>query len=478
MVNAGYCTALRYQVQRVILHLTNISSLMISCRRNVVPVLWTLLTVYVIWMFPGLYIMVHKGHHPYQHWCEYDHSPSKHRPCGPVYGHSMSFAYSSQWVGFPDLSHVDCSLVLHGSVKNQELPLTVSRVFPHQLTSLTSDCWSFIARSGFLRYPTVSEEEKDFPLAFTILFYKDIDQIVFLLRAIYRPHNVYCLNVDTKSSVEFLEAVHSVARCFPNVFVASKLESIVYAGFSRLMADINCIKDLLTHPVKWKYVINLPGQQFPLKSNLELVKILKLFNGTNDVEGMTGVRVIPRRHKWRHDYVTNQTSGVIQLVRSKSLNMPPPHGLHIVKGSAYGTFSRGFVNFTIHDPIAKDFLKWCKTVSSPDEYYWATLHHSNVTTVPGGYTGNPDNKTWLSAYASWGGRDPCATTRTRSVCIFSPEDLPHLLQGRKELFANKFYITHHPAGLHCLDQFIFNLTFTGATRDLEYYRSLPFVKDI
>ena len=86
-----------------------------------------------------------------------------------------------------------------------------------------------------------------------------------LLRAIYRPHNVHCLTMDTTSEPEILSAAMSLARCLPNVFVASKLNDIVYAGFSRLMADVDCMADLVRHPVQWKYVINMPGEQFPLR---------------------------------------------------------------------------------------------------------------------------------------------------------------------------------------------------------------------
>ena len=34
----------------------------------------------------------------------------------------------------------------------------------------------------------------------------------------------------------------------------------------------------------WRYYINLAGSAFPLKTNAELVQILKLYNGTNDIE--------------------------------------------------------------------------------------------------------------------------------------------------------------------------------------------------
>lgn len=68
-------------------------------------------------------------------------------------------------------------------------------------------------------------------------------------------------------------------------------------------------------------------------------------------------------------------------------NDPPPHGLEMIKGSTYGTFSRGFVEFALRNQIAKDFLEWCKSIKSPDEYFWGTLHHSKKLNVPGGFKG-------------------------------------------------------------------------------------------
>jgi len=36
---------------------------------------------------------------------------------------------------------------------------------------------------------------------------------------------------------------------------------------------------------RWRYLINTAGQAFPLRTNEEIVSILRLYNGTNDVEG-------------------------------------------------------------------------------------------------------------------------------------------------------------------------------------------------
>ncbi|CAL1530707.1 unnamed protein product, partial [Lymnaea stagnalis] len=229
-------------------------------------------------------------------------------------------------------------------------------------------------------------------------FLSSAPKVLFLLRAIYRPHNVYCLSVDTKSSIEFLEAVRAVVRCLPNVFVASKLENIVYAGFSRLMADIDCMEDLLQHPVKWKYVINMPGQQFPLRTNLELVKVLKIFKGTNNIEGNTR-EVMPTRYQWRYEPKKDDQSGTVTMVKTDVEHRPIPHNLRPVKSSAYGSFSREFVTFVLHSPVARDVLEWSRWLYSPDEYFWAILNFATNVAVPGGYKGQ-FRSTYLASFHS------------------------------------------------------------------------------
>ena len=128
-----------------------------------------------------------------------------------------------------------------------------------------------------------SEEEAAFPIAFSILLYKDVDRVERLLRAIYRPHNVYCLHVDGKAPSGVHRATAGLANCFNNVFVASRLVDVVWGHFSVLEADLICMQDLLTKHATWKYFINLTGQEFPLKTNVELVRILSVYNGANDI---------------------------------------------------------------------------------------------------------------------------------------------------------------------------------------------------
>ena len=53
----------------------------------------------------------------------------------------------------------------------------------------------------------------------------------------------------------------------------------------------------LAGSVQWKYLMNVAGEAFPLKTNAELVGILRLYNGASDVEGIYWARVHKSRFK-------------------------------------------------------------------------------------------------------------------------------------------------------------------------------------
>ena len=115
--------------------------------------------------------------------------------------------------------------------------------------------------------------------------YKDAEQAERLLRAIYRPQNVYCIHVDNKTDNDTFRAMEGIANCFDNVFMARTRIDVQWGKFSVLKPDLICMEDMLQRNKKWKYFINLTCQEFPLRTNYEIVRILMAYNGANDIEG-------------------------------------------------------------------------------------------------------------------------------------------------------------------------------------------------
>ena len=157
-------------------------------------------------------------------------------------------------------------------------------ISPKEYKEFTNNCQEFKINRGYIT-KALSKNEEEFPLAFSINIYKDIEQFERLLRAIYRPQNYYCIHIDKKSPNIFHRAVKKISNCFSNVFVASKIIEVTWGEFSVLETAIICMKDLLLRSKKWKYFINLTGQEFPLKTNNELVDNLQKLKGRSIVNG-------------------------------------------------------------------------------------------------------------------------------------------------------------------------------------------------
>ncbi|XP_041626337.1 N-acetyllactosaminide beta-1,6-N-acetylglucosaminyl-transferase isoform X4 [Vulpes lagopus] len=234
-----------------------------------------------------------------------------------------------------------------------------------------STCYEYMAQSHYIT-ETLSEEEAGFPLAYTVTIHKDFDTFERLFRAIYMPQNVYCVHVDEKATDTFKNAVKQLLSCFPNAFLASKMEPVVYGGISRLQADLNCLKDLGASEVPWKYAINTCGQDFPLKTNKEIVRYLKGFKGKNITPGVLPPAHAIGRTKYVHRELLSKKNSY--MLKTTQLKTPPPHNMTIYFGTAYVALTREFANFVLQDQHALDLLSWSKDTYSPDEHFWVTLN--------------------------------------------------------------------------------------------------------
>lgn len=191
-------------------------------------------------------------------------------------------------------TRLDCVAMLYGDENEVERAKDFMRasgsggagadrtISPAEMINRTQNCAEFRRTRAYFSRP-LSREEAEFPIAFSILAYKDPQQVERLLRAIYAPQNFYCIHVDAKASAETIGAVRALVGCFENVFMASRLENVRWGHISIVLAEMHCIEDLMKY--RWKYFINLSGQMFPTHSNRELVKILQLYDGANDIEG-------------------------------------------------------------------------------------------------------------------------------------------------------------------------------------------------
>ncbi|XP_065807539.1 beta-1,3-galactosyl-O-glycosyl-glycoprotein beta-1,6-N-acetylglucosaminyltransferase-like [Labrus bergylta] len=362
----------------------------------------------------------------------------------------------------------NCSAILDGEreAREQAKLLTITKDFHKSVQipdeyyiNATQDCRNFKRSRKYLTFP-LSQEEEDFPLAYSIVVHHKVQNFERLLRAIYAPQHFYCIHVDKKSDASVLSAITGIVSCFRNVFLVNRTESVVYSAWPRVQADLNCIGDLYKISTKWKYFINLCGQDFPLKTNLEIVRMLRSLNGGNSLESE---RMADAKRS-RFSYVHNITNGDIQF--TGVLKEPPPFNIQILSGNAYIVVNRGFIRSVLEDKRVLALIEWSKDTYSPDEFLWATIQR--LPGVPGSTWPNPKyDMTDMSAIArmvKWVWHEgeegseqavypECQGDHVRAICVYGAGDLQWLIEQR-HLFGNKFDAERDPIAVFCLEKYL------------------------
>ncbi|CAF1303677.1 unnamed protein product, partial [Didymodactylos carnosus] len=144
------------------------------------------------------------------------------------------------------------------------------------------DCSIFV-RSFYTK--RVTQVELDFPLAFTILVFKNLYQFQVLLRMIYRQHNFYCIHTDLHAPQHLVDYSEKASKCLKNVYLSPRRISVKWSAYSTLEAERLCQVFLLQ---------STAGTELPIHTNYELVLVLKLLNGSNDVSSRLNLN--PERH--------------------------------------------------------------------------------------------------------------------------------------------------------------------------------------
>ncbi|XP_039887515.1 beta-1,3-galactosyl-O-glycosyl-glycoprotein beta-1,6-N-acetylglucosaminyltransferase-like [Simochromis diagramma] len=388
-------------------------------------------------------------------------------------GRSAAYILRYQWLEYTNDDEspekvCNCSAILQGEKEalQQAKLLTISKDFQKSIQipdeyyiNATQDCRKFKITRKYITFP-LSKEEEDFPLAYSIVVHHKLQNFERLLRAIYAPQNIYCVHVDKKAPASVFIAINAITSCFPNVFMVSKTVDVVYAGWTRVQVDLNCMADLYNTSTTWKYFINLCGQDFPLKTNLEIVQALRSLKGGNSLESEEMSQGKKKRVMNAYQVVNGQ------IQRTGKTKDPAPFNLPILSGNAYIVVNRGYIRSVLEDERIQALIEWAKDTYSPDEFLWATIQR--MPGVPG--SSWPNSKfditdmnaivrlvKWQWHEGSEGSLQAvypeCKGHHVRSICVYGAGDLQWLIE-QHHLFANKFDADRDPIAVYCLEKYL------------------------
>uniref|UniRef100_A0A914NGC1 Uncharacterized protein n=1 Tax=Meloidogyne incognita TaxID=6306 RepID=A0A914NGC1_MELIC len=307
------------------------------------------------------------------------------------------------------------------------------------------DCEDIYSRNYFLKFP-LSEAERQFPIAYAKIVYKDYRFLEAELATNYHPQNWYCFAVDSKADDTFYENIMSLSSCFSNVIVPKERFSVDSAGHGMGKAHLSCFKELLKKERKWEYLVTLQNHDIQIKTNEEMVQIFKWLDGACDFgldfrhygqrERIQGLR---RKFHWMFDCVHIFKNDSLNKQLDKNGKQPK---LQLAKGYVQTSLARPFVDFLINKLNLKRMLFQLDSWDyGADELFIQTLITSDQLKAPNAFTHKCiDDKIdvpYVTRYSD-SGTSKCYSGIIRHYnCIFGIEDLVPNFYNSKYLFVNK-----------------------------------------
>jgi len=320
-----------------------------------------------------------------------------------------------------------------------------------------------------------SEEEKKLPLAFAILDHRDGAQLAKLMKAIFRPWNSYCIQVDSKSSEPFRALVEKLVACYlsvhpsTDIFLSNVNLSLVWQHSSLLEGDLACLQQLQQKNSQWKFYLNIVGSEFPLITNLELVR--RLNEVGKDSPGFVDTKFpskeIAGRWKYSVQLPKEDASTGVSWVggyyrygpqHTEELKLAPPFNLTVMYGIKNVAITRNFANFCLTSEVGKALRVWLQDVLVAVEHFWPTLAIVKIGqdgVVSQDFAMIEElNKFKMRKTFWWQNGESCHGEWRREICNLALADLPQILK-QEAFVVNKFDSALDPTIVECLAEIVY-----------------------
>ena len=261
-------------------------------------------------------------------------------------------------------------------------------------------------------------------LAYLIIAHQQPEQLAQMLYCIQHPDNVYLVMPDSKGLTGSEPALQAVVRRHPNVFIAPARD-MRWASWSLMQARLDGIRELLARPEPWEVLINLSGQDFPLKSQEEI----RAFFAAN--EGRNFLDIVEPEKVWNDPYARIQRIRLEPPFMKSGWNVPKLRidrwSRHLgqaryVGGRPYMALTRSFCQYLIESSHLPRWVKTLRHGYRPVE----VLPHSFIMNSP--HADTVENRLLHEEDWSAGGSHPK---------VFTLADRERLERSDK-LFARKF----------------------------------------
>uniref|UniRef100_A0AAF5DF75 Glycosyltransferase family 92 protein n=1 Tax=Strongyloides stercoralis TaxID=6248 RepID=A0AAF5DF75_STRER len=368
----------------------------------------------------------------------------------------------------PIVSNINCHSILNGNeayirkeAKNFKKLSKLQNTFPMSCDD--------IRRRGFYPDEAISMEEANFPLAYVRTIYTDYLTLEYQFLLTYAPQNHYCFIIDKKQNGDF----H-----------ISNQYTMDSNGNDINRANFKCMEYL--NSKNYKYLIILNNDDMPLKTNREMVEILKVYNGTIDIDYDNPK---PFLHG-RIDLKLNWTIEHLKLFKEEDTKNLDKKILgskvKFQKGFVEIAYPKKTVDYLVNVLNLTTFLNQLNNMKryASDEMSFQTLISNKFLSIPGSVDEECFEKdrifheTYMTRYTKWYNGVNCDKKESRHwICLQTIKTLP-TIKRLPHFFVNKFKAETDFGGLTCWAEYLYNRTYFQKYIPINktFYENLPSVR--
>jgi hypothetical protein len=258
-------------------------------------------------------------------------------------------------------------------------------------------------------------------IAYFLMLHDNFAQAKWLIDAIYTSDDYVLIHIDANASDEFQRQVRGHIGIRSNVkYLAAR--HLNRFGWSIVTTELQAIKELVGSKEPFDYLINMSGQDYPIKS------IAGIKAALSTAWPRIFVEVIPFARMAEHDPEDNHLARRFafemfgRLVRTQ-IQLPFPKSLDVkFKGSGWFMLTRGFCEWLLSNPVVGQAERLVKYTWTPDELFFQVVVM---------------NSTYQSLLAEHYGREIIWPRGKSSPKTLTMEDYQRL-SASSALFARKF----------------------------------------
>lgn len=205
-------------------------------------------------------------------------------------------------------------------------------------------------------------------IAYLLLVHRFPEQFKRLFRAVHDPANHYLVHVDKASGQALEDELRAFLAPYPNARILPSRRA-QWGGWSLVDAELRGMAELLAMGATWSHFVNLSGQDFPLRSQTEIMDYLKQRPGQEFIKVLDQAQMRPDT-LGRVSKVMIETRDAMAETGATRAFLA---GAKPYIGNQWMIVSRQFCEFACHDPRAERFVEFYKESFIPDEGFFQTM---------------------------------------------------------------------------------------------------------